>query len=71
MTSPYSWITAAADAMSASRPWARFDTKDFFIEKMWELEKLILEIEWIEKVYIMQAGREIMVFVDPKVIPDT
>jgi ribonuclease Y len=57
--------------MSASRPGARFDTKDFFIEKMWELEKLILEVDWVEKVYIMQAGREIMVFVDPKVITDT
>ncbi|MBR4567385.1 hypothetical protein IKO18_02960 [bacterium] len=34
MTSAYSWIIAAADAMSASRPGARFDTKDFFIEKM-------------------------------------
>jgi 2',3'-cyclic-nucleotide 2'-phosphodiesterase len=45
MTSPYSWLVAAADAMSASRPGARFDTKEFFIEKMGELEKLILEVE--------------------------
>ena len=45
MTSPYSWLVAAADAMSASRPGARFDTKEFFIEKMSELEKLILEVE--------------------------
>lgn len=70
MTSTYSWIVAAADAMSASRPWARFDTKDFFIEKMGELEKLILEVEGVDKVYIMQAGREIMVFVNPKLISD-
>ena len=34
MTSPHSRVVAAADAMSASRPGARFDTKDFFIEKM-------------------------------------
>ena len=71
MTSPYSWLVAAADAMSASRPGARFDTKEFFIEKMGELEKLILEVEWVDKVYIMQAGREIMVFVNPKMISDT
>ena len=45
MTHPISWIVAAADAMSASRPGARFDTKEFFIEKMSELEKLILEVE--------------------------
>jgi ribonuclease Y len=56
--------------MSASRPWARFNTKDLFIEKMWELEKLIKEIHGIEKVHIMQAGREIMVYVNPTEITD-
>ena len=70
MTDPISWIVAAADAMSASRPGARFDTKEFFIEKMGELEKLIREVEGVEKVHIMQAGREIMVFVNPKMISD-
>ena len=59
-----------SDAMSASRPGARFDTKEFFIEKMGELEKLIREVEGVEKVHIMQAGREIMVFVNPKMISD-
>lgn len=61
---------ATADAMSASRPWARFNTKELFIEKMWELEKLIYEMPWIDKVHIMQAWREIMVYVDPKAISD-
>ena len=70
MTHPISWVVAAADAMSASRPWARFDTKELFIEKMWELEKLISEVNGVEKVHIMQAWREIMVYVDPKEIPD-
>ena len=70
MTHPISWIVAAADAMSASRPGARFDTKEFFIEKMGELEKLIVEVEGVDKVHIMQAGREIMVFVNPKLISD-
>jgi ribonuclease Y len=45
ITSPIAWIVAAADAISASRPGARFNTKDLFIEKMGELEKLIYEIE--------------------------
>jgi ribonuclease Y len=56
--------------MSASRPGARFDTKELFIEKMWELEKLITEVEWVDKVHIMQAWREIMVYVDPKEVAD-
>lgn len=67
---PISWIVTAADAISAWRPWARFNTKELFIERMWNLEKLITSITWIDKVYIMQAWREIMVFVDPWVISD-
>jgi len=68
---PIAWIVAAADAISASRPGARFNTKDLFIEKMGELEKLIYDIPGIDKVHIMQAGREIMVYVNPKEISDT
>ncbi len=67
---PYAWIVTAADAMSASRPGARFNTKELFIEKMAELEKLINGIPGIDKVHIMQAGREIMVYVNPKEITD-
>ena len=37
---------------------------------MGELEKLIVEVEGVDKVHIMQAGREIMVFVNPKLISD-
>ena len=66
----YAWIVTAADAMSASRPGARFNTKELFIEKMGELEKLIHDMPGVDKVHIMQAGREIMVYVDPKQISD-
>lgn len=67
---PIARVVAAADAISASRPWARFNTKELFIEKMTELEKLIYEIPGIDKVHIMQAWREIMVYVNPQEIPD-
>ncbi len=70
MTNIISWIVTAADTLSASRPGARFETKDFFIEKMSELEKLILTVPWVDKVHIMQAGREIMVAINPKQIDD-
>lgn len=71
MTNPISWIVAAADAISGARPGARFDTRELFIEKMTELEKLINEFNWIDKVHIMQAGREIMIYVEPDKISDT
>jgi len=70
MTNPISWIVAAADAISASREWARYDTRELFVEKMSELEKLIKDVSWIDKVYIMQAGREIMTYVDPEKVSD-
>jgi len=70
MTSPYSRIVAASDAISASREWARYDTSEMFIEKMSELEKLIKDVSWVDKVHIMQAGREIMVYVNPEEISD-
>jgi len=70
MTDPVSRVVAAADAMSASRPWARFNTKELFIEKMSELEKLINTVDWVDKVHIMQAGREIMVYLNPEEIKD-
>ena len=70
MTNLISWIVTAADGISASRPGARFNTKDFFIEKMGELEKLIMSIDGVHKVHIMQAGREIMVYVNPSKVAD-
>ncbi len=70
MTSPYSRIVAAADAISAGREWARYDTTEMFIEKMSELEKLIKDVSGVDKVHIMQAGREIMVYVNPEKISD-
>jgi ribonuclease Y len=70
MISPIGWIVAAADAISASRPWARFNSKNFFVQKMAEMEKLINEFQWVDKVHIMQAGREIMIFVNPNACDD-
>jgi len=37
---------------------------------MTELERLISEVEGVHKVHIMQAGREIMVYVNPNKISD-
>ncbi len=70
MTNPISRIVAAADAISGSRPWARFDTREMFVEKMTELEKLINGFDGVDKVHIMQAGREIMVYVEPDKVTD-
>ncbi|MEF2175827.1 MAG: HDIG domain-containing metalloprotein, partial [Candidatus Absconditabacteria bacterium] len=70
LTTPISWIVTAADAISASRPGARFNTKELFLERMSNLEKLISSISGTDKVFIMQAGREIMVFAKPDEVSD-
>lgn len=70
LLTPEAWVATAADIISASRPGARFDTKDLFIERMSSLENLVSSIDGVHKVYIMQAGREIMTFVNPQDITD-
>lgn len=70
LTTAIGRIVTAADAISAGRPGARFNTKALFIEKMTELEKLISSVSGVDKVHIMQAGREIMIFVNPAQVDD-
>ncbi len=67
---PIWWIIAAADSISASRPWARFFSKNFFLERLKKLENLILSIEGIKQVNIYQAWRQIWVFLDPDKISE-
>lgn len=70
ITHPIARIVTAADAISAWRPWARFNTKALFVEKMSELEKLISSVSGVDKVHVMQAWREIMIFVNPSEVDD-
>lgn len=66
----YSAIAAAADAMSAARPGARNNSLEEFITRIKEIETLCYSFEGVEKAYAVQAGRQIRVLVDPKVIDD-
>ena len=69
-THPISWIVAAADAVSAWREWVRNNNTEKYIERIKSLENLVLNIEWVKKAYIMQAGREIWAFIDENKITD-
>ena len=70
MKYPEAFVVTAADAISASRLWARSDTKDIFVERMGTLENLITDIDGVSKTYIMSAGREIMAFINPDKVTD-
>ena len=64
-------LVQAADAISASRPGARRETIESYIKRLEKLEELASAHKGVEKVYAMQAGREIRVMVKPDAISDT
>jgi ribonucrease Y len=63
-------IVQVADAISGGRPGARRDTVDRYIKRLEDLEAIALRFDGIEKVYALQAGREIRVFVSPSLVSD-
>jgi len=63
-------INKVADAISGARPGARKDTYEQYVKRLEELEKVATSFPGVEKVYAIQAGREVRVFVRPQEIDD-
>ncbi len=63
-------IVKVADALSASRPGARRDSAERYIQRITELESLATSFEGVDKAYAIQAGREIRIFAAPQVVDD-
>ena len=63
-------LLVAADAISGSRPGARGDTLEHYIKRLEALEEIAARKNGVEKVYALQAGREIRVIVKPGEIDD-
>lgn len=61
--SPYAEITAAGDAISGARPGARREIQEAFSSKVDDLHRIASNIAGVERVHIMQGGREVRVFV--------
>ena len=63
-------LLIAADAISASRPGARGESLENYIKRLGALEELAAQKKGVDKVYALQAGREIRVMVKPAEIDD-
>jgi ribonucrease Y len=63
-------VTQVADAISGGRPGARRESLEAYVQRLQRLEQIAREKPGVDKVYAMQAGRDIRVMVKPDVVDD-
>ena len=63
-------LVTAADKLSASRPGARRETLEAYIERLQKLEEIADSFEGVEKSFAISAGREVRIVVKPDHVDD-
>jgi ribonuclease Y len=63
-------IVQIADAVSAARPGARREAVESYVRRLERIEEIASSFAGVERVYALQAGREVRVVVDPGEVDD-